>query len=95
MTEIQPFSPSAASNAVAGAVHFKPVQENREEHERGAVQFAQALRPRLFVPMHFGARFLPPEGFLERMEPYSLVHFPGNIGDERELTESCPHAGRL
>lgn len=66
-----------------------------EEHERGAVQFAQALRPRLFVPMHFGARFLPPEGFLERMEPYSLVHFPGNIGDERDLTESCPPAGRL
>lgn len=43
------------------------------DYFRGAVQFASALRPRLFVPMHFGAAFNPPAAFFKEMQPLTTL----------------------
>ena len=43
------------------------------DYYRGAVQFAQSLRPRKLVPMHFGKSFAPPAVFLEELRPFTEV----------------------
>ncbi len=63
-------------------VAFFPVDPRMgRDHERGALQFTKALRPRAFVPMHFGAHFVPPQGFCERMAPWTRVICPGEAGE--------------
>ncbi len=39
------------------------------DYWRGAVQFAKALRPQAFIPIHFGAAFDPPQGFYDEIAP--------------------------
>jgi L-ascorbate metabolism protein UlaG (beta-lactamase superfamily) len=43
------------------------------DYYRGAVRFAQVLRPKVFVPMHFGPRLNPPQTFYEEMRPLTQV----------------------
>lgn len=43
------------------------------DYYRGAVQFAARLSPKLFIPMHFGEKFAPPEEFYREMGPYTRV----------------------
>ncbi|MEL7610724.1 MAG: MBL fold metallo-hydrolase [Bacillota bacterium] len=57
------------------------------EYYRGALQFIDALRPKAFMPMHFGARFAPPKEFLERAGAMTRVLPPGKAGDEQDLND--------
>ena len=51
-----------------------PVDPRMEiDYYRGAVRFAQTLRPKLLVPMHFGKVFDPPPGFWEEMNPWTTA----------------------
>lgn len=46
------------------------------DYYRGAVEFAEAIRPKAFLPMHFGRRFDPPPAFFEEMAPFTTVFSP-------------------
>ncbi|MDL2258020.1 MBL fold metallo-hydrolase [Eubacteriales bacterium OttesenSCG-928-K08] len=55
-------------------IAFFPVDPRMEEdYYRGAVLFARAMRPKRFIPMHFGASFNPPDMFFEEMKNYTAV----------------------
>jgi L-ascorbate metabolism protein UlaG (beta-lactamase superfamily) len=43
------------------------------DYYRGAIRFCEAMRPALFIPMHFSARFSPPPGFYDEINPYAKV----------------------
>jgi L-ascorbate metabolism protein UlaG (beta-lactamase superfamily) len=64
-------------------VAFFPVDPRMEiEYYRGAVRFAETIRPKLFVPMHFGSMFNPPESFYPDMESLAPVAPITKRGDE-------------
>jgi len=46
------------------------------DYYRGAVEFAAAIRPKAFLPMHFGGKFDPPQAFFEEMKAFTEVHSP-------------------
>ncbi|MCL1791463.1 MAG: MBL fold metallo-hydrolase [Peptococcaceae bacterium] len=75
---------------VAGHIHepdvaFFPVDPRMAiDYYRGAVMFAEAVRPKLFVPMHFGHTFNPPASFYPEMEPYTQIASVKKRGDEFE-----------
>jgi L-ascorbate metabolism protein UlaG (beta-lactamase superfamily) len=67
---------------------FFPVDPRMEiDYYRGAVLFAEAVRPKLFVPMHFGATFDPPAAFYSDMEALARVAPVKKRGDEFELRD--------
>lgn len=41
------------------------------DYYRGAVLFAEAMRPKYFIPMHFGKTFSPPPEFYADIAPYT------------------------
>lgn len=55
------------------------------DYYRGAVQFAAKLMPRLFIPMHFGEKFAPPEEFYREIGPYTRVE-PVMLSQQFRLT---------
>ena len=55
------------------------------DYYRGAVQFVQAMRPKVFIPMHYGAVFAPPPAFLEEIKPYTQIFAHDRITDIIEL----------
>ena len=64
--------PDAADGRIDAA--FFPVDPRMgADYYRGAVMFCEALRPKLFVPMHFGAKFDPPRAFYDEVAPYAKV----------------------
>jgi L-ascorbate metabolism protein UlaG (beta-lactamase superfamily) len=55
-------------------VAFFPVDPRMgDDYYRGAVRFAQVMRPKQFVPMHFGAALNPPQAFFDEMKPLTQV----------------------
>jgi L-ascorbate metabolism protein UlaG (beta-lactamase superfamily) len=53
---------------------FFPVDPRMgKDYYRGAVRFAQVMRPKIFVPMHFGSELNPPTAFFDEMRPLTQV----------------------
>ena len=53
---------------------FFPVDPRMgSDYFRGAVRFAQVMRPKVFVPMHFGYRLNAPQAFYDEMDPLTQV----------------------
>ena len=68
-------------------VAFFPVDPRMgSDYYRGAIQFAEALRPKVFIPMHFGAEFAPPEAFFEEIAPFTKV-VPVCVKDEAVVVD--------
>ena len=38
------------------------------DYWRGAIQFVQTMQPKVLIPMHFGAKFAPPQDFYDQMK---------------------------
>ena len=54
------------------------------DYYRGAILFAETMRPKAFMPMHFGRVYAPPEAFVEEISPYTRLLTPPDMG--RSLT---------
>lgn len=55
-------------------IAFFPVDPRMgSDYYRGAILFAAAMRPKLFIPMHYGAAFAPPPPFYDEIAPYTTV----------------------
>jgi L-ascorbate metabolism protein UlaG (beta-lactamase superfamily) len=53
---------------------FFPVDPRMgKDYYRGAVRFAEVMRPQIFVPMHFGLKLNPPPAFFDEMSPLTRV----------------------
>ncbi|MPN26178.1 hypothetical protein SDC9_173602 [bioreactor metagenome] len=57
------------------------------DYYRGAIQFIEALRPRVFMPMHFGAHYAPPKEFFAQIASATRMLFPGDLGYEQDLND--------
>lgn len=47
------------------------------DYYRGAVRFCEAMKPALFIPMHFSSKFAPPPEFYDEINRYAKVAVPG------------------
>lgn len=56
------------------------------DYYRGAILFAQAMRPKYFMPMHFGRQFAPPPSFFEQIAPYTTLLTPPEMGNSIDIT---------
>jgi L-ascorbate metabolism protein UlaG (beta-lactamase superfamily) len=64
-------------------VAFFPVDPRMEiDYYRGCVQFAEAVRPKVLVPMHFGRTFDPPASFYKDVQGLTCVAPIKKRGDE-------------
>lgn len=67
---------------------FFPVDPRMgREYYLGALQFIEALHPKMLMPMHFGARFAPPAEFFLLAQSGTRVLLPGTAGDEQDLID--------
>ena len=65
---------------------FFPVDKRMgSDYYRGAVMFLEALKPKHFMPMHFGAEFNPPQRFFDEISTYTKLLFPPPAGKTIEL----------
>lgn len=55
------------------------------EYYRGALRFCEALKPNVFIPMHFGKAFNPPEKFVREIAEYTALCSVGPRGWSAEL----------
>lgn len=53
------------------------------DYYRGAILFCEAMKPDIFIPMHFSSIFSPPDGFFKEIGAYTRV------------VQAGPGAGRL
>lgn len=56
------------------------------DYYRGAILFAKTMRPKYFIPMHFGGRFAPPQAFFEEIAPYTELLAPPEMGRSIKVT---------
>ncbi|MDR1619047.1 MAG: MBL fold metallo-hydrolase [Clostridiales bacterium] len=54
------------------------------DYYRGALLFAKAMRPKRFMPMHFGKTYAPPKTFIADMAPYTKLLTPPAMGETIE-----------
>ncbi len=65
---------------------FFPVDKRMgSDYFRGAVMFLEALKPKYFMPMHFGEEFNPPQRFYDEISPYTTLLPPPPVGKTIEL----------
>jgi L-ascorbate metabolism protein UlaG (beta-lactamase superfamily) len=63
-----------SKGAPAPDAAFFPVDPRMgSDYYRGAVRFAEVMRPRKFIPMHFGSKLNPPDAFFDEMRPLTQV----------------------
>lgn len=51
------------------------------DYYRGAVLFAEAMRPKALMPMHFGRTYAPPEAFVKEISVYTRLLTPPAMGE--------------
>lgn len=78
---------AAALDLIAKAVRqpdlaFFPVDPRMgKDHDEGAVAFIKKIKPKAFIPMHFGRRFDAAAAFREKMADYK-IYAPKERGEE-------------
>lgn len=66
---------------------FFPVDPRMgSDYYRGAILFSQTMRPRYFIPMHFGKDFMPPQMFFEEIAPLTELLAPPSLGRQITIT---------